>query len=86
VISEYAGLSVAAAEEGIVVATLDRPEKLNALSFDMFDSILEPCADVEREHAIRVVILTGAGRAFCAGLDLDAATALPSSQVQLSRR
>lgn len=61
-------------EEGIWRATLDRPERLNALRFAMFTEMQELCARLEADDGVRVLILTGAGRGFCAGLDLaDAA-------------
>ncbi|WP_366919560.1 enoyl-CoA hydratase-related protein [Hydrocarboniphaga sp.] len=59
-----------------MLVTLDRPERLNAMTEAMFDE-LQNLADRLRGAAdTRVVILTGAGRAFCAGYDLDDADAL----------
>lgn len=59
---------------GIVLATLDRPERLNALTLAMFEEIGALCAEVAEDEEARALIITGAGRGFCAGLDLDAAT------------
>jgi enoyl-CoA hydratase/carnithine racemase len=64
------------AGEHIVVATLNRPERLNALTMPMFDELHELQRWVEADPAIRVLILTGAGRGFCAGLDLAEAEKL----------
>lgn len=54
----------------IAVVTLNRPEKMNALDPAMFKAIIAAGEQLEKEEAVRVVVLTGAGRAFCAGLDL----------------
>lgn len=61
----------------IVVARLNRPERLNAITFEMFDEFIELQADVDADNDARVLIITGEGRAFCAGLDLDLAAELP---------
>lgn len=58
------------AAEGIVRVTLDRPDRLNALSWPMVDEFLDLIDALGRDTSIRVVIVTGAGRGFCAGLDL----------------
>ena len=55
---------------GIAVATLNRPDRLNALTFGMFDELAQLAADVGADDRMRVLVLTGAGRGFCAGLDL----------------
>jgi len=55
---------------GVAVVTLARPERLNALSIDLaveLDQVLRSTGD---DNAVRVLVLTGAGRAFCSGLDL----------------
>jgi enoyl-CoA hydratase len=61
--------------------TLNRPERFNALTFVMFDELTALCRDLEGDESVRVVILTGAGRGFCGGLDLDAAGQLPQMPV-----
>jgi enoyl-CoA hydratase/carnithine racemase len=50
--------------------TLNRPEVLNAFDFRMLREIARACEDVSWDDSIRVVVLTGAGRAFCVGADL----------------
>ena len=50
--------------------TLNRPEALNAISLPMLNSLSLALRDADRDEAIRVVVVTGAGRGFCAGLDL----------------
>jgi enoyl-CoA hydratase len=57
-------------EEGIAVFTLNRPEKLNALSFQVVDTLMALLDAVERDHEVNAVIVTGAGRAFSAGADI----------------
>jgi enoyl-CoA hydratase/carnithine racemase len=61
---------------GVLVATLNRPHRMNALTFGMFGQLQTLCDDVAADDTVRTVILTGAGRAFCAGLDLDDAASL----------
>jgi 2-(1,2-epoxy-1,2-dihydrophenyl)acetyl-CoA isomerase len=58
------------AEAGVATLTLNRPDALNALTVPMKRELLAAFRRVERERAVRAVILTGAGRAFCAGQDL----------------
>jgi enoyl-CoA hydratase len=57
-------------DDGIVLLTLNRPERLNALDQDHVGDLLQAFDDLSPYGRTRVVILTGAGRAFCAGLDL----------------
>ena len=73
----YETLDVERPRPGIVLATLNRPERLNALTFRMFDELFEFGEQVAADDTARVLVLTGAGRAFCAGLDLDDAARLP---------
>jgi enoyl-CoA hydratase/carnithine racemase len=56
--------------EGLLTITLDRPDKLNALSIAVHDELQALCASLETDPEVRVVILTGAGRAFSAGAEL----------------
>lgn len=51
---------------------LNRPERLNAVSLSVYRALREALADAAADHSVRAVILTGAGRAFCAGADLKA--------------
>ena len=52
--------------------TLNRPAALNSLTPSMMITLRERLADIERDRTVRVVVLTGSGRAFCAGVDLTA--------------
>lgn len=58
-------------EDGIATLTLDRPEKLNAFTADMLTGLITALDECETRDDVRVVILTGAGRAFCSGGDLN---------------
>lgn len=58
------------ADEGIRVLTLDRPDRLNAMSRTLIDELHDSIAAVRADPDARVLIITGAGRGFCAGLDL----------------
>jgi enoyl-CoA hydratase len=54
----------------VAVVTLNRPDRLNALSFALVDELHAAVDDLQHDNACRVVVLTGAGRGFCSGLDL----------------
>ena len=60
--------------DGIATLTLNRPERLNTISREMLMLLGQLLLKADADPAVRVVILTGAGRAFCAGLDMTAAT------------
>src|ERR1700758_3135669 len=62
-------------DAGVATITLNRPEKRNAISFELIDDLLRALGEVARSDAI-VLIVTGAGKAFCSGLDLDNLKAL----------
>ena len=55
---------------GVVVLTLNRPDRLNAMTMRMFDELMEVPLALKLEDELRVVIITGAGRGFCSGYDL----------------
>ena len=61
-------------ENRVATVTLHRPEKLNAFTRCMRDELIGAFAAADADDAVRVVIVTGAGRAFCAGADLSAGT------------
>lgn len=63
---------------GLVTITLNRPEKLNAINFRMHAEIQEACRVLADDAEARVVIFTGAGRAFSAGADLGGGTSGPN--------
>ena len=55
---------------GLAVLTLNRPQAMNALSADLMVALTQHIDQLAADPAVRVLLLTGAGRAFCAGLDL----------------
>ncbi|MCA1661261.1 MAG: crotonase/enoyl-CoA hydratase family protein [Novosphingobium sp.] len=57
-------------DSGVAHVLLDRPDKLNALDAEMFAAIREAGMHLFKEPTVRCVVLSGAGRAFCAGLDM----------------
>ena len=57
-------------ETGVMTITLNRPDKLNAITFAMNDTLYSFIDEAAADDAIRVLVITGAGRAFCAGDDL----------------
>jgi enoyl-CoA hydratase/carnithine racemase len=59
--------------EHVVVLTLNRPERLNAITFAMLKEIARALADADADPEVRAIVLTGAGRGFCSGLDLKEA-------------
>jgi enoyl-CoA hydratase len=63
-------LLIERAPERYAVLTMNRPEAMNALSRKLRAELAQAFTDLETDPSIRVVILTGAGRAFTAGLDL----------------
>jgi 2-(1,2-epoxy-1,2-dihydrophenyl)acetyl-CoA isomerase len=61
-------------ENGVATITLNRPQALNAFIPQMNKEVLEALKDGERDGAVRCLVITGAGRAFCAGQDLKGRT------------
>jgi enoyl-CoA hydratase/carnithine racemase len=55
----------------IALITLDRPEKRNAFSIEMIDSLIQALEDAGRDNHIKAIVVTGAGKAFCGGGDID---------------
>lgn len=72
-------LQIETTPAGVRTITLDRADKLNAVNGALAASMIEALADAGRADEVRVVVITGAGRAFCAGLDLSAPPELPTS-------
>src|SRR5688572_27692318 len=56
--------------EHVALITLNRPDKLNALSGALSREILKVCEEVNLDDEVRAVVFTGAGRGFCSGADL----------------
>ena len=58
------------AEGGVLTLTLNRPDKRNALSSELIDALRAAAEDADLDPDVRVIVIRGAGRDFCAGLDL----------------
>ncbi|MGI9303754.1 MAG: enoyl-CoA hydratase-related protein, partial [Gammaproteobacteria bacterium] len=63
-------LIVESDDRGVVTLTLDRPRQHNALDAALIAALLAACEDIDKDARARVVVLTGAGKSFCAGADL----------------
>ena len=64
-------------EAGVALVTLNRPEANNALNRDLSEAIINTFTDLAASDSVRAIVLTGSGRAFCAGVDLKALTDEP---------
>src|SRR3954462_15198850 len=76
---DYPHLRVESTNDGVRTVTLDRADKLNAVNGSLASSLVAALQGAARDDAVRVVVVTGAGRAFCAGLDLSAPPELPTA-------
>ena len=62
--------------DGVADVRLNRPEKMNALDNEMFSALIDAGATLKTDPSVRSVVLSGAGQAFCAGLDFDSFAAM----------
>lgn len=67
-------ISVGTGADGVCRITLDRPEAKNALTIEMRDDIVDAVRAARSDPAVRALLVTGSGDAFCAGMDLSAST------------
>jgi methylglutaconyl-CoA hydratase len=75
-----------ALEGGVLTATLNRPEKKNAIDTPMIDALLQVLERADLDAAVRVVAVRGAGGDFCAGMDLNELLASADKSVEENRR
>jgi enoyl-CoA hydratase len=73
-------IAVEGIDREVVKVTLNRPETLNALTGPLIEELLQTLDEIEHDADIRVVILTGSGRGFCSGLDLNASLVPPGTE------
>jgi 2-(1,2-epoxy-1,2-dihydrophenyl)acetyl-CoA isomerase len=73
-------------DRGVVTVTLNRPEKKNAANGQMWDDLLGVLAEVAETDSDRVLVVTGAGGAFCSGADLSDTSALTRNGLARMRR
>jgi 2-(1,2-epoxy-1,2-dihydrophenyl)acetyl-CoA isomerase len=69
--SPTADLILLRIEDGVGIVTLNRPDKLNAVSWELAEELARTLVALRENDEVRVIVLTGAGRAFCAGGDVD---------------
>ena len=71
---------------GVLTATLNRPDKRNAIDTEMIDALLETLERADLDAAVRVVAIRGAGRDFCAGMDLNELLASADHSLDQNRK
>ena len=71
---------------GVADVRLNRPDKLNALDFAMFEALIEAGETLSRDRSLRAVVLSGEGRSFCAGLDFASFMADPATMEKMLSR
>ena len=76
---DYPHLLVDTTADGVRTITFDRADKLNAVNGPLAESFATALKHAAADDAVRVVVITGSGRAFCAGLDLSEPPKLPST-------
>ncbi|HEV2670199.1 MAG TPA: enoyl-CoA hydratase-related protein, partial [Gemmatimonadales bacterium] len=59
------------AQTSVATITLDRPERLNALTFEVYTELRDTFRALDSEPGVRASVITGAGRAFCSGGDVE---------------
>ena len=65
-------MSITTTQDGAVATvTLDRPDKMNALTREMREGLIETFQKLRFDRSVRAILLTGAGKNFCAGADVD---------------
>ncbi len=72
-------------QDGVAIATLDRPDRLNACRRETYQALHDTFVALRAEAGWRALVLTGAGRGFCAGQDLDEVGGAPMAPDELER-
>jgi enoyl-CoA hydratase/carnithine racemase len=73
-------------DDGVAVVTLNRPEKLNAMTALMGAEMADAMAEADADDAVRAVVMTGAGRAFCSGADLGSGSGFGAGWGDVERK
>ena len=63
---------------GVAVVTLNRPERMNAMAFDVMIPFRDALREVGTDNSVRIVVITGAGRGFCSGADHENPGSIPN--------
>lgn len=71
---------IVSVEDGVATLTFNRPDRRNAFNFAMDREVTDALWALDRDEAVRAIVVTGAGRAFCAGIDMSDGAAIFSSQ------
>lgn len=69
----YNTLNYAVGDDGVLLLTLNRPEQLNSFTVEMANELVDAFTKASEDDAVRAIVVTGAGKAFCAGMDLTKA-------------
>jgi enoyl-CoA hydratase/carnithine racemase len=69
-VTAFSTLAVERPSDGVALVQLNRPERLNAINEVLLRELTQVCADLALDREVRVVVLTGAGRGFCSGIDM----------------
>lgn len=72
--NDYSDLLYDKRDDGVLLLTLNRPERLNALGGRLVPEFMDACRRARADDDVRAVVVTGAGRGFCAGADLSGGT------------
>lgn len=67
----YVTLRYEVEDDGVLVLTLNRPDRMNAFTVEMCNELVDAYRRASADDAVRVIVVTGAGKAFCAGMDLS---------------
>jgi len=76
----YENLSIDAPADGVTRITFNRPERLNAITHGLVSELHDALSAVDNDHDTRAIVLTGAGRGFCAGRDLTGYGTVPGTE------
>ena len=68
---DYSTIRYEVEDDGVLLLTLNRPDKLNAFTVEMCEELVDAFGRASNDDAVRVIVVTGEGRAFCAGMDLS---------------
>ena len=73
----YENLAIDSPADGVTRIALNRPERLNAITHGLVSELHDALSAVDADYDARAIVLTGAGRGFCAGLDLTGYGTVP---------